>query len=128
MTKKKWYFLIAINETGITTGRHSGTPFANQCRPLYSSRGRVRPYRCLVLLADKSLIPPVLCSVSVCAGEVASVNETPLDFRDFHFIGERFRDVPGDVGYDTNYVLNTHPCHPDDDSLRKAAMCVITSE
>ena len=60
----------------------------------------------------------------VCAGELASVSGTPFDFRSPHLIGERFRDVSKDVGYDTNYVLNTHPCHSDDKSLHKAAKCV----
>jgi aldose 1-epimerase len=48
---------------------------------------------------DETLIP---------TGEIASVKGTPLDFREFHTIGERvkqFGDKPGS-GYDHNFVLN----------------------
>ena len=108
---------------GTTTGRHPGTPTNTQCRPLYSSRGRVRPYRCANLFTCKWIFVALKCKCLMCAGELASVEGTPFDFRSPCLIEERFRDVPGDVGYDTNYVLNTHPCHPDDNSLHKAAKC-----
>jgi aldose 1-epimerase len=48
---------------------------------------------------DETLIP---------TGEIASVESTPLDFREFHKIGERVKqldDKPG-KGYDHNFVLN----------------------
>ncbi len=48
---------------------------------------------------DDTLIP---------TGEIASVEGTPLDFREFHKIGERvdqLNDKPG-KGYDHNFVLN----------------------
>lgn len=48
---------------------------------------------------DNTLIP---------TGEIAPVEGTPLDFRDFHKIGERvdqLNDKPG-KGYDHNFVLN----------------------
>ena len=48
---------------------------------------------------DETLIP---------TGEIASVAETPFDFRQFHAIGERvdqLNDKPG-KGYDHNFVLN----------------------
>lgn len=48
---------------------------------------------------DDTLIP---------TGEIAPVQGTPLDFREFHMIGERVKqlgDKPGN-GYDHNFVLN----------------------
>lgn len=38
-------------------------------------------------------------------GEIASVQETPFDFTEFHSIGERIGQIDGE-GYDHNYVLN----------------------
>lgn len=46
-------------------------------------------------VTDELLIP---------TGEIASVDNTPLDFRTMQLLGARLADVPG--GYDHNYVLN----------------------
>jgi len=54
---------------------------------------------------DDTLIP---------TGEIAPVEGTVFDFRDFHTIGERVKeldDKPGG-GYDHNFVLNSRPAEP----------------
>ncbi|MCW9706087.1 aldose epimerase family protein [Fodinibius salsisoli] len=56
---------------------------------------------------DEELIP---------TGEIASVEGTPFDFKEFHSIGERIDQVDG-RGYDHNFVLN----QPDDGSMFLAA-------
>lgn len=39
-------------------------------------------------------------------GEIASLGGTLLDFRKATLIGERIHSIPGDMGYDHNYILN----------------------
>src|SRR5690606_21961751 len=46
-------------------------------------------------VSDESLIP---------TGEIASVANTPLDFRKFKKVGKDIADIP--PGYDHNFVLN----------------------
>ena len=47
--------------------------------------------------SDAALIP---------TGQRASVVGTPLDFRQFHRIGERIRDIRGPKGYDHNFIVD----------------------
>jgi aldose 1-epimerase len=59
----------------------------------------------LMLAADR--YTPVDATL-IPTGEIAAVADTPLDFRNFHTIGERvdqLNDKPG-KGYDHNFVLN----------------------
>lgn len=58
-------------------------------------------------------------SESIPTGEIKSVENTPMDFRDFHKVGERidadFEQLRNAGGYDHNWVLNKggerlHPC------------------
>lgn len=47
--------------------------------------------------SDAAMIP---------TGEIAPVAGLPIDFREFHRIGERIRDVRGPKGYDHNFVID----------------------
>ncbi len=47
--------------------------------------------------SDAAMIP---------TGEIAPVAGLPIDFRAFHRIGERIRDVRGPKGYDHNFVID----------------------
>lgn len=62
------------------------------------------------LAVDDTLIP---------TGQIASVEGTPLDFRQVHKIGERIDMLPQTKGYDHCYVVNGAP-----GSLRPAARAV----